>query len=283
MDRIRYLGDFNYNTKTKQMWKYSAENNKCYKYETELECKAIIPQKKMFLSYTDGEDRTPILSKHEAKIIRTREALKRAGIAFRERSEHKYDKDAGYYSRGVDRIESFRTVFEYTVTPESYEPYVRENCRESLAALKNFAEENEAFTKVAGYAIANEFAAEIAEKAAEYVRGVKIRFPDLIEMQIDCYTDERGVAIAHRFELHRDYEINFESRGVKKLRNTEQKAMNDFVTIEICKALNALDETDCVYASPSWKSSDSDVFSSHAQVYYVLDEKNRKKTLNDWQ
>ena len=115
MDTTTKLGGH----KLMDIWKSSA-NNEHINYETVLNYEVKIPQKKKFLTYTDGEDRTPILRKHEDKVIRTRDALKRAGIPFRESNGHSYDKDYKHVPFGFNRIEEFRTIFEYTVTPEHY-------------------------------------------------------------------------------------------------------------------------------------------------------------------
>ena len=242
-----------------------------------------IPQKKKFLTYTDGEDRTPILRKHEDKVIRTRDALKRAGIPFRESNGHSYDKDYKHIPRGFDRIEVFRTIFEYTVTPEHYINYVRESCRETQTMLKLLAEENDVFTRVSGYSSAREFACEVAKKAAEFVHSEKQRWPDFLNKRINCKTSSRVIAIGHDNEGYWDYVITFEQRGLKKLDSKEEQAMNDLVTIEICNALNALEEVDCVSVVPTGAPYDEDYLCSSVTVYYVLDEKNCKKGLSDWQ
>ena len=257
--------------------------NELSELEELLEYTVKIGQKKKLLIYTDGEDRNAMLQIYEERIVRTRNALQRAGIPFQEKKKHKYETDWRHVRRGFDREDIYTHTFKYTLVPDRIPAYVNEACRESADDLSISAADNEAFAAISGSAPANEFAVTIAEKAAETVRIAKQKYPSLTSYRLECRTSDSGIGLYRYHEFSRSLlSIDFASYGLKKPDDAQQKAINDLAMTEIGRSLNALAETEGVFVSPTWWMSEEHYYNAAVKALFVLDEKNRSEQLQEW-
>ena len=277
---IRRLGGSYYSV-VEMRWSEIAKGETA-SLEEHLSRSSKIGQHRKLLIFTDGEDRQMILAKHDDWVRRNREALKRAGIPFVQNSSQKYEKEFRSVRKGFDREDILTTWFDYTVTPDKQEQYLREACKESREEAMIAAYENDAYEAMSHSSSAREIASEAASKACGIIREAKERFPSLCKYRINCSVDLRELGIGHENEGFWDLKVNFEHRGLKKPSNPQQRALCDVAAFEIFRQLTALPEVDCVFWTPTYPDEEGDSCISNLSVLYVLDEKNRKGALKDW-
>ncbi len=280
MQRVDCLGG----RSIEMTWEAYAKNE-LSEMEELLEYTVKIGQKKKLLIYTDCEDRDAILRIYEDRNMRTRTALKEAGILFQEKKKHEYDTDWRHVRRGFDREDIYIHTFHFTAALDRIPEYISAACRESAAGLSISAAENEAFAAISGSAPANEFAVAIAEKAAEAVRNAKQKNPSRTWDRLECHTTDSSISLyPHSGAIRPLFFISFAANGLKKLDDSQQRAMNDLAMTEICRNLNALTETEAVFVFPSrlvYESGDY-YYSAEVKALFVLDEKNRSEQLQEW-